>query len=255
VADTLVIVPTYNERAGLESIIARITAAVPTAHVLIIDDGSPDGTGEIADRLAADDPRISVLHRTAKDGLGRAYLAGFAHALNAGYDFVVEIDADGSHDPAQLPAMLDLARGGADLVIGSRWVPGGSVRDWPWIRKAISRTGNRYSRLALRSRIHDITAGFRVFRATALAALRLEKVSSQGYCFQVEMAWRTERAGLRVVEHPIVFVERTQGTSKMHAGIVIEALFRVTGWGIADRFGRGPMIGKRERSGRLNHDH
>lgn len=254
-ADTLVIVPTYNERAGLESIIARITAAVATAHVLIVDDASPDGTGEIADRLAADDPRISALHRTAKDGLGRAYLAGFAHALDAGYDFIVEIDADGSHDPAQLPAMLDLAREGADLVIGSRWVPGGSVRDWPWIRKAISRTGNRYSRLALRSRIHDITAGFRVFRATALAALHLEKVSSQGYCFQVEMAWRTERAGLHVIEHPIVFVERTQGTSKMHAGIVIEALFRVTGWGIADRFGRGPMIGTREQSGRFNHDH
>jgi len=239
VADTLVIVPTYNERAGLESIVRRITDAVPTADVLIVDDGSPDGTGVLADRLAAADARIRVIHRAAKDGLGRAYLAGFAHALDNGYAFLAEIDADGSHDPAELAPMLQLAKGDADLVIGSRWVPGGSVRHWPWYRQAISRAGNQYSRIALRSRIRDITAGFRVFRADTLRLLDLDGVSSQGYCFQVEMAWRTERAGLRVVEHPIVFVERTQGASKMHAGIVVEALFRVTGWGIADRLGLG----------------
>ncbi|WP_308468707.1 polyprenol monophosphomannose synthase [Rathayibacter soli] len=238
-ADTLVIVPTYNERAGLEAVVKRINEAVPAADVLIVDDGSPDGTGELADHLAAADARIRVLHRTQKDGLGRAYLAGFSLALDDGYDFIAEIDADGSHDPAELAVMVQLARDGADLVIGSRWVPGGTVRDWPWYRQAISRAGNRYSRIVLRSQIRDITAGFRVFRADTLRRLDLESVSSQGYCFQVEMAWRTERAGLKVSEHPITFVERTQGDSKMHTGIVIEALFRVTGWGIADRFRRG----------------
>ncbi|TAM68943.1 MAG: polyprenol monophosphomannose synthase [Microbacteriaceae bacterium] len=238
-ADTLVIVPTYDERASLESIITRIRGAVPSADVLVVDDGSPDGTGELAERLAAADARIRVMHRTGKCGLGRAYLAGFAYALDNGYAFIAQIDADGSHDPAELAAMVQRARDGADLVIGSRWVPGGSVRHWPWYRQAISRAGNRYSRIALRSHIRDITAGFRVFRASALRGLDLDGVSSQGYCFQVEMAWRTERSGLRVVELPIVFVERTQGASKMHIGIVVEALFRVTGWGIADRLGAG----------------
>ena len=228
---TLVIVPTYNELDSLESIVHRIRAAVPAADLLVVDDASPDGTGALADRLASVDPAITVLHREGKDGLGRAYLAGFDHALARGYTHIVEIDADGSHDPAELPAMLDLART-ADLVIGSRWVAGGAVRNWPWLRQAISRAGNAYSRAVLRSRIRDITAGYRVFSANALRSLHLDDVSSQGYCFQVELAWRLERAGRTVVEHPITFVERENGQSKMHLGIVLEALLRVTVWGM-----------------------
>ena len=233
--DVIVIVPTFDEIESLATIVGRIRASVPDADVLVVDDASPDGTGDLADRLAASDAAITVLHRTEKNGLGQAYLAGFAIARARGYDFVVEIDADGSHDPAELPAMIALARGGADLVIGSRWVPGGSVRNWPWLRQAISRGGNAYSRIALRSAIHDITAGYRVFRTSALIWLDQADVSSQGYCFQVEVAWRIEQAGLIVVEHPITFVERESGTSKMHVGIVAEALLRVTGWGIAER--------------------
>jgi dolichol-phosphate mannosyltransferase len=238
VADVLVVVPTYNEIGSLATLVERVRRAVPEAHVLVVDDASPDGTGPLADRIAAADPAVTVLHRAAKDGLGRAYLAGFALALDRGYDYVVEIDADGSHDPAELVHMIGLARGGADLVIGSRWVPGGRVRNWPWPRQLISRGGNAYARFALRSRIRDITAGFRVFRASALASLDADSVSSQGYCFQVEMAWRVERAGLTVVEYPITFVERANGHSKMHRGIVVEALVRVTQWGIAERLRR-----------------
>lgn len=234
-ADVLVLIPTYNEIESIASLLARVRAAVPEADVLVIDDASPDGTGRLVDAAAATDPAVSVLHRTAKDGLGRAYLAGFAIARERGYDFVVEIDADGSHDPADLPAMLAIARDGADLVIGSRWVPGGAVRNWPWLRQLISRGGNTYARIALRSRISDITAGFRVFRTSALSRLNATSVSSQGYCFQVEVAWRIERAGLTVVEHPITFVERENGESKMHTAIVAEALLRVTQWGIAER--------------------
>jgi dolichol-phosphate mannosyltransferase len=234
-----VIVPTYNEVDGLEEIIGRIRSAVPAARVLIVDDASPDGTGELADRLAASDDAVRVLHRAGKEGLGKAYLAGFAIALDEGYEFVVEIDADGSHDPTELPAMLALARAGADLVIGSRWTAGGAVRNWPAARRAISRFGNAYSRVVLRSGIRDITAGYRVYRTSVLRELDLTTVASQGYCFQVELAWRTERAGGNVVEHPIVFVERSSGRSKMHAGIVAEALVRVTAWGIAATL--GPM--------------
>lgn len=231
--ETLVIVPTYNELAGLEEILHRIRAAVPEAHVLVVDDASPDGTGRLADAIAERDAAISVLHRTGKDGLGKAYLAGFAIGLEQGYDLIVQLDADGSHPPEQLQRMLELARGGGDLVIGSRWVEGGAVRNWPRYRQAISRFGNAYSRTVLRSRIRDITAGYRVFRASTLHGLELESVASQGYCFQVELAWRVERRGGRVIEHPITFVERATGRSKMHAGIVAEALIRVTAWGIA----------------------
>jgi dolichol-phosphate mannosyltransferase len=230
VPELLVIVPTYNELQSLSGVVARIREAVPAADILIVDDNSPDGTGELADSLAG--PKVSVLHRPGKQGLGRAYLAGFEHAIGRGYTYLAEIDADGSHDPAELPAMLALAASGADLVIGSRWTTGGAVRNWPWLRQAISRAGNAYSRVLLRSRIRDITAGFRVFRVSALQKLELDGVSSQGYCFQVELAWRMERWGGTVVEHPITFVEREQGNSKMHSGIVIEALLRVTGWGL-----------------------
>lgn len=231
-AETLVVLPTYNEIESLEGVLGRIRQSLPQADVLVVDDASPDGTGELADRLAAEDPGLAVLHRATKDGLGRAYLTGFDHALERGYRFIVQIDADGSHDPAELPAMLALADAGADLVIGSRWMPGGSVRNWPWMRQAISRAGNAYARAVLHSRIHDITAGYRVYTADALRALDLSAVSSQGYCFQVELAWRLERAGKTIAEHPIVFVERAAGRSKMHLGIVLEALFRVTVWGL-----------------------
>ncbi len=227
------IVPTYNEIESLERIVGRLRQSVPTADLLVVDDASPDGTGELADRLASDDRHIRVLHRAGKDGLGKAYLAGFAEAIAGEYDFAVEIDADGSHDPAELPAMIELAENGADLVIGSRWVPGGAVRNWPKLRQAISRGGNWYAGLMLRSRIRDITAGFRVFRVAALRDVHLEDVSSQGYCFQVEVAWRLERTGHRIAEHPITFVERASGVSKMHTGIVVEALLRVTAWGVA----------------------
>ncbi len=239
---TLVLVPTYNEAASIRSIVARIRAAVPEADVLVLDDASPDGTGAIADELAAADDRLRVAHRPGKQGLGAAYLDGFARAAAEGYEAVVEIDADGSHDPAELPAMLALLRETpADLVIGSRWVAGGSVVNWPRLRRAISRTGNRYARWMLRSRVRDITAGFRVYRVSALTGLDRAVVSSQGYCFQVELAWRIESAGGRIVEHPIVFVERENGRSKMGPAIVVEALARVTVWGMSARFGRGPM--------------
>lgn len=231
-AETLVILPTYNEIENLESVIGRIRQWAPVADVLIVDDASPDGTGELADRLAADDPGITVMHRAGKAGLGRTYLAGFDYALGRDYRFVVEIDADGSHDPAELPRMLELADAGADVVIGSRWASGGSVRNWPWIRQAISRAGNGYARAVLRSRIHDITAGYRIYATDALRSLELGSISSQGYCFQIELAWRLERSGKKIVEHPIMFSERAAGRSKMHAGIVLEALVRVTLWGL-----------------------
>jgi dolichol-phosphate mannosyltransferase len=239
VADAIAIVPTYNEIESLEALIGRLRQSVPHVDVLIVDDSSPDGTGALADRLAASDPGIRVLHRTTKDGLGRAYLAGFSLALADGYTYLIEIDADGSHDPAELPRMLELSQNGADLVIGSRWVTGGAVLNWPWIRETISRAGNTYARVILRSRIRDITAGFRVFRASALRDLDFDSIASHGYGFQVELAWQLERTGHRIVEHPITFVERATGRSKMHIGIVVEALVRVTAWGISAALKRG----------------
>ena len=236
-ATMLVVVPTYNEAPNIAAILARIRVAVPHADVLVVDDGSPDGTGEIVDRIAASDSHVRALHRAVKDGLGRAYLAGFAIALEQGYDLIAEIDADGSHDPAALAPMAAMAEGsaengGADLVIGSRWVIGGSVVNWPWHRRAISKIANRYASIMLRTRIRDITAGFRVFRADTLRAIHLDDVASAGYCFQIDLAWRVERAGLVVEEFPIRFTERTEGRSKMTIGIVAEALWLVTAWGI-----------------------
>lgn len=237
-AETLILVPTYNELESLPAILDRIHLAVPDADILVIDDNSPDGTGRLADERAATDERVRVLHRRAKEGLGRAYLDGFRRALDDGYEFVVEIDADGSHDPADLPRMLAAAAEGADLVIGSRWTEGGSIRNWAALRQAVSRTGNRYARLILGSRLHDLTAGFRVFRSRVLRTIDLDSVASHGYGFQVEMAWRAERAGFTVCEVPVTFVDRVHGTSKMHLGIVAEALWRVTVWGLRARFGR-----------------
>ena len=230
----LVLLPTYNELENLPLFMERIRAAVPDADVLVLDDNSPDGTGELADKMAADDPRVQVLHRTGKEGLGKAYLAGFAWGLERGYDALIEIDADGSHPPEVLPRMLEVA-GEADLVIGSRWVPGGAIVNWPKSREIISRGGNLYIRLALGMPVKDATAGYRVYRASALRTMGLGDVSSQGYCFQVDLTWRAVRQGLVVAEVPITFVERQIGASKMDESIVREAMLNVTQWGLAHR--------------------
>lgn len=233
----LVIIPTFNELESLPSIIARVRSSVPEAHILIADDNSPDGTGRLADTLAAEDDHLHVMHRLGKEGLGAAYLAGFAWALQNGYDVVVEMDADGSHQPEQLPRLLDALRS-ADLVLGSRWVPGGRTENWPVSRQLISRGGTAYTRLALGVPIHDATGGYRAFRATTLRQLDLHEVASQGYCFQIDLAWRAVQRGLTVREVPITFVERTAGASKMSRRIVAEALWRVTIWGIDDKVTR-----------------
>jgi len=232
-----VIMPTYNERANIESTAGRVRRAVPDADLLVVDDNSPDGTGETADKLAAEDSHIHVLHRSGKAGLGAAYIAGFRWALDEGYDVLVEMDADGSHQPEELPALL-AALTGADLVIGSRWVPGGTVRNWPKSRELLSRGGNTYARMMLGIKLKDATGGYRAYRAQTLRRIALDEVESQGYCFQVDLAVRALRAGLRVVEVPITFVERMHGTSKMSRAIVLEALWRVTIWGITGRSDR-----------------
>ncbi|MFP5069938.1 polyprenol monophosphomannose synthase [Pseudonocardia nantongensis] len=234
----LVVVPTYDERENLGPALARLHAALPDADVLVVDDASPDGTGVLADSLAADDERIQVLHRPGKSGLGAAYLEGFRHALSGEHQVVVEMDADGSHAPEDLPTLL-AALDDSDVVLGSRYVPGGRVLNWPWHREALSRGGNLYSRTALGVPIRDITGGYRVFRRDVLERLHLTTVASQGYCFQVDMAWRAMQAGFRIREVPITFTERERGASKMSCTIVAEALWRVTCWGLAHRFGRG----------------
>jgi dolichol-phosphate mannosyltransferase len=229
-----VIIPTYNERDNLDSIVARTRQAVPAADILIVDDNSPDGTGDMAEKLALTDSQVNVLHRTEKGGLGAAYLAGFDWALNRGYGVLVEMDADGSHNPDELPALLS-ALAQADLVIGSRWVRGGTVRNWPRSRAVLSRGGNAYARIMLGLSVHDATGGYRVYRADTLRAIGLNDVRSQGYCFQIELTLRTVRAGLSVAEVPITFTERTRGTSKMNRAIVAEALWRVTLWSVTRR--------------------
>ncbi len=235
----LVIVPTYQERLNLEEIVSRTRAAVPQAEVLVVDDASPDGTGELADRLAAADDRVHVLHRPAKEGLGVAYLAGFAWGLERDAEVLVEMDADGSHQPEQLPRLL-AALSEADLVLGSRWVPGGSVRNWPHRRELLSRGGNWYVRRALGLAVRDGTGGFRAFRRATLEKIDLAGVASHGYCFQVDLTWRAVQQGFRVVEVPIEFVERARGASKMSGTIVAEALWRVTLWGAQERLDRRP---------------
>ncbi len=230
----LVIIPTYNERESLPRQLDAVLAAAPEVHVLVVDDGSPDGTGEWAQQRSDQDPRIHVLRRTAKNGLGAAYLAGFAWGLERGYPLLCEMDADGSHRAVDLPALLARCAD-ADLVIGSRWIPGGSVVNWPWHRRVLSVGANTYVRLALGISVHDATAGFRVYRADLLRELGLGGVASQGYCFQVDMAWRALRAGAQVAEVPITFVEREAGQSKMSGAIIREALVKVTVWGAAHR--------------------
>jgi len=231
----LVIIPTFDERENLPLILDRTRAAVPDADVLVVDDASPDGTGELADQRAAADPRIQVMHRAAKNGLGAAYVAAFRWGLDRGYTVLVEMDADGSHPPERLPQLL-AALAGADLVIGSRYVPGGAVVNWPRRREALSRGANLYSRLALGVQVHDVTAGFRAYRAPVLAALPLARVESRGYCFQVDLTLRTVEAGFRVVEVPITFTERAIGVSKMSSDVMREALVKITAWGIRRRW-------------------
>jgi dolichol-phosphate mannosyltransferase len=230
----LMVVPTYNERDNLAWLVGRLRAAVPDVDVLVVDDDSPDGTGELADRLAAADPQVSVLHRAVKAGLGAAYLEGFALALDGGYDVIGEMDADGSHQPEQLPLLLR-ALEDADLVIGSRWVPGGSVVNWPLSRKVLSVGGNVYARVLLGIPLRDVTAGYRVFRRSTLETIDLASVESAGYIFQTDLAFRTVRAGLRVVEVPIEFVERVRGESKMSRDVATESLRRITAWGLRER--------------------
>jgi len=230
----LVIIPTYNEIENLESIVARTRAANPHVDILIVDDASPDGTGDTADWLAAEDQQIHVLHRADKDGLGRAYLAGFDWGLTRGYEVLAEMDSDGSHRPEQLPDLLS-ALAEADMVIGSRYVPGGEISGWAAWRLALSRGGNRYTRTMLRLPVHDATGGFRAFRAEVLRELHLDDIASAGYCFQVDLAWRTWRAGYDIVEIPIAFTERVRGRSKMSSSIVGEALVRVGWWGLHNR--------------------
>ncbi|MEU6227860.1 polyprenol monophosphomannose synthase [Streptomyces sp. NPDC047042] len=233
----LVIIPTYNEAENIKKIVGRVREAVPDAHVLVADDNSPDGTGKLADELAADDEQVQVLHRKGKEGLGAAYLAGFAWGMDNGYGVLIEMDADGSHQPEELPRLLTALKG-ADLVLGSRWVPGGRVVNWPKSREFISRGGSLYSRVLLDVPIRDVTGGYRAFRRETLEGLGLAEVASQGYCFQVDLARRAIRAGYHVVEVPITFVEREHGDSKMSRDILVEALWRVTTWGVGERVNR-----------------
>jgi dolichol-phosphate mannosyltransferase len=231
----LVIIPTYNESESLPGVVERVRAAVPDADVLIADDNSPDGTGRLADAMASADDRVHVLHRADKEGLGKAYLAGFAWGLERGYDVLVEMDADGSHRPEELPRLLAQIPH-ADIVLGSRWVPGGSVVNWPVSRRVLSQGGSLYTRLALGIPTRDATGGYRAYRASALRELDLASVTSNGYCFQIDLLWRGLQRGLIVREVPITFVEREAGTSKMSGRIVREALVNVARWGASRRW-------------------
>ncbi|MGQ7310493.1 polyprenol monophosphomannose synthase [Microbacterium arabinogalactanolyticum] len=242
---TIVIIPTYNEVENLPIIVEQVLNALPTTDLLVVDDSSPDGTGDLAERISASDERVHVLHRTTKDGLGRAYLAGFAWGLQRGYDLLIEMDADGSHPADRLPALVDAAR--VDDVrpvaaIGSRWVKGGSVVDWPRRRELLSRWANRYARLMLGLSVHDATAGFRAYPAPALRRMKLESVSSQGYCFQIDLTLRAVENGVGLREVPIRFRDRELGTSKMSGAIIVEAMAKVTLWAftrhLPRRFGK-----------------
>ena len=220
----LIVVPTYNERDNVEEVVARFLAAAPEAELLFVDDNSPDGTGELLDQLAAADPRVHVMHRAGKLGLGTAYLDGFRWGLARGFDYLLEMDADFSHDPQYLPELLRLAREGADVVIGSRYVEGGGTENWGVGRKLISRGGSLYARTVLGVKVRDVTAGFICWRRRALEAIDLDAIRSNGYSFQIEMKYRAIRAGLTVVETPIIFIDRRVGKSKMSRAIFLEAL-------------------------------
>ena len=236
---TLVIIPTYNEMENLPLILGRVHEARPDVHVLVVDDDSPDGTGGLADELALADPdRVHVMHRVAKDGLGAAYLAAFAWGLGRQYSVLVEMDADGSHAPEQLHRLLDAVDAGADVAIGSRYVEGGTVRNWPWRRLVLSKAANTYSRILLGVDIHDITAGYRAYRREVLEKLDLGAVESKGYCFQIDLTWRAVNNGFKVVEVPITFTERELGVSKMSGSNIREAMMKVAQWGVGGRLDR-----------------
>ena len=225
----LVIVPTYNERTNITQIVGAVRAL--DYDILVVDDASPDGTGDIAEELAVHDPGVHVLHRTTKEGLGPAYAHGFSHGLDLGAEILCEMDADFSHDPSDLPRLIAAVQEGADLAIGSRYVSGGGTEGWPWHRKALSLWGNRYASTVLGMDVKDATAGFRAFRDTTLRKIDPSTCEASGYGFQVEMAWRTESAGLTIVEVPITFRERVRGESKMDSRIAFEAMWLVTKWG------------------------
>lgn len=225
-----VVVPTFNERENLPDLVPAVVGH--GYRLMIVDDASPDGTGEMADAMAANEARVSVLHRERKEGLGPAYADGFDRAIADGAGVIIEMDADFSHDPADLPRLVDAIESGADLAIGSRYVPGGATPDWPLARRLISRGGNFYARTMLGIRVRDATAGFRAYRSEALRKLPYREAQASGYGFQVEMAWRAVNAGLNVVEVPISFKDRTRGASKMNSAIVTEAMRLVTVWGI-----------------------
>jgi dolichol-phosphate mannosyltransferase len=240
--------PTYNERQNLESITARVRAALPDADLLVVDDGSPDGTGDIADKIAETDQHVQVMHRTEKAGLGKAYIAGFTWALGQGYDVIVEMDADGSHQPEYLPTLVG-ALEHADLAIGSRWTRGGQVVNWPKSREALSRAANVYTELMLGLGVRDATAGFRAYRASTLRTISLDQVESAGYCFQIDLTIRVAQAGLKITEIPITFVEREHGASKMSNTIILEAFWRVAQWGTGRRLRQLKSL-RRPRPGR-----
>ena len=233
----VIVMPTYNERQNLEPIAGRVRAALPAADLLVVDDSSPDGTGDLADKLAEADPHVQVMHRTGKAGLGTAYIAGFGWALERGYDVILEMDADGSHQPEHLPSLVS-ALDYADLSIGSRWIPGGRVVNWPKTREALSRGANLYTRIVLGLGVRDATAGFRAYRAATLRTISLDQVESTGYCFQIDLTLRVADAGLRIIEVPITFVEREHGASKMSNRIIAEAFWRVAQWGVTRRLRR-----------------
>ena len=236
---TLVVIPTYNEAANLAAIVQRTRSACPDVHVLVVDDDSPDGTGRIADDLArSSGDRIHVLHRRTKEGLGAAYVAGFTWGIERRFAVLVEMDADGSHAPEQLPRLLDAIDDGADLAIGARYVPGGETLNWPTRRRLLSRTANLYARSMLGVKVRDITAGFRAYQADALTGFDLDSVVSKGYGFQIDLAWRALQAGLTVVEVPITFVEREHGASKMGAETIWEAIVNIARWGTRHRLDR-----------------
>ncbi|HXY92344.1 MAG TPA: polyprenol monophosphomannose synthase [Acidimicrobiia bacterium] len=244
----LVLLPTYNEIENIDDVLRRTRAALPDADVIVIDDGSPDGTADRAEKLDVELGGIEVLRRPSKSGLGSAYRAGFRVGLARGYDVMIEMDADLSHDPSVLPELVAAIEAGADLAIGSRYVRGGSIPDWKWLRRAISRGGSLYSRILLGLSVHDVTAGFRAYHRRVLGAIPLDSVRADGYGFQVEMTYLTQRYGGRIVEIPITFRDRTLGHSKMSARIVVEALVLVTWWGVRDRVRRlsRPRSGARD---------
>jgi len=238
----LVILPTYNEAENIIEVLERIQASLPSADVLVVDDGSPDGTADLAERWIGDHGgHVSGLRRGAKAGLGSAYRAGFAHGLAHGYDALIEMESDLEHDPAALPSMVSAVASGADLAIGSRYVPGGHIPEWPRHREWLSRGGNRYAAIVLRLQVRDATAGFRCYAAPMLSRIPLDLVTADGYGFQIEMAYNIARRGGRIVEVPITFNDRERGTSKMSSRIVVEALFLVTWWAIRDRIFRRPL--------------